>query len=103
VSMGMTSAVKGRQIIDNAWSVLAIEFMAAAQGMDFLEPARPGPAGRAAYEAIRGTVDFLDDDRPLYDDINNLTETVRSGRIIEAVEGAIGPLDTSPLVVKKTD
>ncbi len=101
VSMGMTTAIKGRQIIDNAWSVLAIELMAAAQAFDFLAPLKPGPASKAAFEIIRGDVAYLDDDRPLFDDINRLTETVRSGRIVEAVEEIVGPLLLSDLTVTR--
>jgi histidine ammonia-lyase len=99
VSMGMTTAIKGRRILDNAFSVLAIEFMAAAQALDFLEPLNPAPATRAAYEVIRGAVEYLDDDRPLYDDINNLTAQVRDGAIVKAAEEAAGTLDMSPLAV----
>ena len=101
VSMGMTSAIKGRRILDNACAVLAIEFMAAAQAFDFLGKTEPGPAGRAAYETIRQSVDFLDDDRPLFNDINELAEVGGTGRIIEAVEDTIGPLEISPLKVEK--
>lgn len=101
VSMGMTTAIKGRQIVDNAWSVLAIEFMAAAQAFDFLAPLKPSPAGQAAFAAIREVVDYLDDDRPLFDDINGLTEIVRSGRIVDLVEKAAGTLQGSDLKVAR--
>ncbi len=50
VSMGMTSAIKTRQIIENAWAVLAIELMAAAQAFDLRAPVKPSPASQAAYE-----------------------------------------------------
>lgn len=99
VSMGMTTALKGRRILDNAFSVLAIEFIAAAQAMDFLKPLKPAPATRAAYDVIRGVVEYLDDDRPLFDDINNLTALVKDGAIVKAVEEAVGTLEMSPLTV----
>ncbi|MGO8673099.1 MAG: histidine ammonia-lyase, partial [Capsulimonadaceae bacterium] len=67
VSMGMTTAIKTRQIIENAWAVLAIELMAAAQAFDLRAPIKPSPATQAAYEAIRQHVKRLDDDRALYD------------------------------------
>src|SRR5579864_792461 len=59
VSMGMTTAIKTRQIIENAWTVVAIELMAAAQAFEFRKPASPGPATQAAYEVIRAYVDKL--------------------------------------------
>lgn len=92
VSMGMTSALKAQQILDNAQAVLAIEMMAAAQAIDFRKPIQPSPGVKAAYEVIRQYVDFLDEDRPLYDDINKLKEVVQSGEILEAVEKVAGKL-----------
>jgi histidine ammonia-lyase len=92
VSMGMTTALKTRQIIDNAQAVLAIELIAGAQAVDFRKPARPSQGVQAAYEVIRKHVAFLEEDRPLFDDINRLTEVVRSGEILDAVEAAAGTL-----------
>jgi histidine ammonia-lyase len=92
VSMGMTTALKTKQIIDNAQAVLAVELMAGAQAVDFRKPIKPGKGVQAAARIIRKYVDHLEEDRPLYDDINKLKEVVESGEILEAVEKAIGPL-----------
>ncbi len=92
VSMGMTSAIKARDIINNANGVLAIEFLNAAQAADFRKPVKLSPGSQAAYDVIRKYVDFLDEDRPLYDDINKLNEVVRSGEILGAVEKVVGEL-----------
>ncbi|MDR3749626.1 MAG: histidine ammonia-lyase [Acidobacteriota bacterium] len=92
VSMGMTTAIKTRQIIENAWSVVAIELMAAAQAFDLRAPVRPSPASQAAYEAIRKHVRKLDEDRPLYDDINRLTRAAKEGHILAAAESIVGKL-----------
>ncbi len=92
VSMGMTTALKTRQIIDNAWAVLAIEFMAGAQAVDFRSPAKPGPGVRAVHEVVRKHVARLEEDRPLFDDINRLKQVVISGEILDAVEKAVGKL-----------
>jgi histidine ammonia-lyase len=92
VSMGMTSALKTRQIIDNAHAVLAIELMAGAQAVDFRKPHKPGRGIQAAYEVIRKYVARLEEDRPLFDDINKLKEVVESGEILDAVEQAVGTL-----------
>lgn len=92
VSMGMTTALKTQQIIDNAQAVLAVELMAGAQAVDFRKPVKPGKGIQAAARIIRKYVDHLEEDRPLYDDINKLKEVVESGEILEAVEKAIGPL-----------
>jgi len=92
VSMGMTTALKTRQIIDNAQAVLAIELMAGAQAVDFRRPVKPGKGIQAAYDVIRSHVARLEEDRPTYDDINKLKEVVASGEILDAVEKAVGTL-----------
>jgi histidine ammonia-lyase len=92
VSMGMTTAIKTRQIFDNAYGVLGIEFIAAAQAFDFRD-AEPSPASKAAYEVIRKYVDHLDEDRPLHNDNNKMAEVVRFCEILEAVQKVAGPLD----------
>jgi histidine ammonia-lyase len=92
VSMGMTTALKTRQIIDNAQAVLAIELMAGAQAIDFRAPHKPSKGIQAAHDVIRKYVAHLEEDRPLYNDINKLKEVVESGEILDAVESAVGTL-----------
>ncbi len=91
VSMGMNTALKNGQILDNAYGVLGIEFMAAAQALDFRSHT-PGRGVEAAREVIRKHVAHLDEDRPLYPDHIAMKELVQSGEILEAVEQAIGSL-----------
>ncbi|MFB0566208.1 MAG: histidine ammonia-lyase [Candidatus Aminicenantaceae bacterium] len=92
VSMGMTTALKTQQIIDNAQAVIGIEFMAGAQAIEFRKPIKPSKGVQAAYGVIRKYVDRLEEDRPLYNDINKLKEVVESGEILRAVEKVVGPL-----------
>ncbi len=92
VSMGMTTAIKTRQIIENSWYVTAIELMAAAQAFDFLAPVKPSQAAKAAYDVIRQHVKRLDEDRPLVDDINRLTQITKEGAVLQAVETVVGKL-----------
>ncbi len=92
VSMGMNTALKTAQILDNAYGVLGIEFMAAAQALDFRE-FTPGKGTRVAHKEIRKAVDFLDIDRPLFPDHNAMKELVKSLKILDAVESEIGELD----------
>lgn len=91
VSMGMNTAIKNAQILDNAYGVLGIEFMAAAQAID-LRGFTAGKGSRTAHEVIRKHVDFLDVDRPLYPDHTTMRDLVRSGEILASVEVALGPL-----------
>jgi len=91
VSMGMNTAIKNGQILDNAYGVLGIEFMAAAQGLDFRE-FTPGTGTAKAREVIRRHVKHLHVDRPLFDDHNAMKALVKSAEILEEVEKAIGEL-----------
>ncbi len=92
VSMGMTTAIKTRQIIDNAQAVVAIELMAGGQALDFRTPIKPGNGVQAAYEVIRKHVQRLEEDRPLFNDINNLSALVKTGEILNEVEKVVGKL-----------
>jgi histidine ammonia-lyase len=92
VSMGMNTALKNNQILDNAYGVLGIELMAAAQGLDFRDYAF-GKGVTKAKEVVRRHVEFLDVDRPLYSDHNTMKELVKSCEILDEVEKVIGALD----------
>lgn len=92
VSMGMTTAIKTNQILDNAYGILGIEFIAAAQAFDFRQPVKPAKATNAAHEIIRKNVAHLEEDRPLFDDNNAMAKVVRSGEMLEAVEKIVGKL-----------
>ncbi len=91
VSMGMNTAIKNDQILDNAYGILGIEFMAAAQALDFRDFTR-GHGVTKAHAIIRKYVDHLDEDRPLYADHNRMKALVQSGEILEAVENEVGSL-----------
>ena len=92
VSMGMNTAIKNGQILDNAYGILGIEFMAAAQALD-LRDFQNGKGVSAAKRVIRKYVDFLDVDRPLHKDHTRMKELVKSGEILEEVEKEVGPLE----------
>jgi histidine ammonia-lyase len=92
VSMGMNTALKNLQIIDNAYGILGIEFMAAAQALDFRN-FKPGKGVATAKQVVRKYVEHLDEDRPLYDDHNRMKELVKACEILTAVEKAVGSLD----------
>jgi histidine ammonia-lyase len=91
VSMGLNSARKTVDILDNAKGVLGIEFMAAAQALDLREY-NPGKGTQAGKTEIRKHVEFLDEDRPLYPDHNAMKSLVKSLDILEAVEKVVGKL-----------
>ena len=92
VSMGMNTAIKNFQILDNAYGILGIEFMAAAQALDFRDY-KFGKGVTKAKEVIRKHVEFLDIDRPLYQDHTKMKELVKSCEILEEVEKTVGKLE----------
>ncbi len=92
VSMGMNTAIKNFQILDNAYGILGIEFMAAAQALDFRDY-KFGKGVKKAKDVIRKHVDFLDEDRPLYPDHTKMKELVKSCEILNEVEKTVGKLE----------
>ncbi|MBU1355337.1 MAG: aromatic amino acid ammonia-lyase [Candidatus Edwardsbacteria bacterium] len=92
VSMGMNTALKNNQILDNAYGILGIEMMAAAQALDFRDFSF-GQGVNKAREVIRKHVLHLEEDRPLYSDHNIMKDLVKSAEVLEEVEKAIGSLE----------
>ena len=92
VSMGMNTAIKNGQILDNSYGILGIELMAAAQALD-IRDFQNGDGVAVARKTIRKHVEFLDIDRPLYNDHNKMKALVKSGEILEDVEGKVGSLE----------
>jgi histidine ammonia-lyase len=79
VSMGMTSALKLKQIVINAERVLAIELMAAAEGLEYRLPLKAAKEVDQARQFIRTLVPPLEEDRELATDMERLAKGVRDG------------------------
>src|SRR3989454_540684 len=92
VPMGMAAALKARQSLENAARVVGLEVLAAAQGLEFLKPLRPGAGPRAAYEFVRSGIPPLVEDRSLAPDANRILEWMATGQLLGAVESAAGRL-----------
>ena len=88
----MNVAIKNNQILENAYGVVGIEFMAASQALD-LRDFTPGKGTQIAKEVVRKHVDFLEIDRPLYPDHTEMQRVVKSCEILTAVEEVIGNLE----------
>ena len=78
--MGMTGALKLRQVVSNAEHVLAIELICAAQGLEYRLPLKPARQVADAAAAMRETVAPLSEDRVLAGDIAELAQKIREGR-----------------------
>ena len=81
VSMGMVAATKLRAILNHAEYVLAIELMAAAEGLEYRKPLKPGKGVQRIYDQVRAIVPRLDGDRALSGDIEKLAEAIRNGTL----------------------
>jgi histidine ammonia-lyase len=88
VSMGMTAALKARQVADFLASCLAIEILAAAQALDFRRPLRAGKGPQAAWDLVRSRVPHMDRDRELHLDIAQVRALVDTGELLRAVRAA---------------
>ena len=79
VPMGMTAAWKAERILADATRIVAVELLAAAQGLEFLRPLKPGRGVARALAAVRGLVPPLVNDRPLGGDIERIAAALRGG------------------------
>jgi histidine ammonia-lyase len=80
VSMGMTSALKLRSIVDLAENLFAIELLVGAEALEHRHPLRAGKGVERAFKIVRGTVPALTNDRPLSGDIVHVAEQIRAGK-----------------------
>ena len=87
VSMGVWAARKAAQSLANAERVVAIELLAAAQGIDFLRPLETTPPLEAAHAAIRARASRLVEDRSGAPDIEAVAGLVRDGVLLARSEG----------------
>jgi histidine ammonia-lyase len=90
VSMGMTAAVKLREIVTNAERVLAIELLAAAEGLDYRAPLRSSSIIERARSSIRALSKKLTADRPLAVDIERMAGAMNRGLFDEFLGKASG-------------
>jgi histidine ammonia-lyase len=79
VSMGVGAALKLRAAVQLLETVLALELLTAAQGLEFLKPLAPGRGVALAHGRIRTGVPALQQDREMAADIRTIERMVRSG------------------------
>jgi len=93
VSMGSISARKTAQVVIHVRTVLAIEALVAAQGLDLRKPLQPAAGVKAAHAAIREVVPPLDGDRTLHPDIEAAIQLLERGTLAHATTTTTGPLN----------
>lgn len=90
VSMGSIAARKLRAVIQNVTRTLAVEYLCAAQALEYGE-GRLGTGTEAAYRLIREQIPPLTDDRVGHPDVEEAAGLIRSSRLDEAVRKNIQP------------
>ncbi len=91
VSMSAHAACRLMPMVDNAFAVVAIELLAAAQGCDFHAPLTSSPVLERVRSCLRRSVPHLDGDRHMQPDMEAAIALVRSGAIVQAAEGISFP------------
>jgi len=93
VSMGTTAARQAAQIIDHVETIVALELLCAAQGVDFRRREHPslqlGRGTNAVYETIRDQIPFIATDEVMHPYIASIKCLVHEGHIARAAEQAI--------------
>jgi histidine ammonia-lyase len=81
VSMGMTAALKARQVVENVRTCLAIELLVASQALDLRLPLRPGRRVAEAHARIRAAVPPMEGDREIHRDVEAVCRLVDDGAL----------------------
>ena len=69
VSMGANSALKAYRVVNNAFSILSVELMTAAQALHFRRPLQSSPRLEEFVNTFRAIVPFMETDRLLHNDL----------------------------------
>jgi len=92
-SMGSIGAIKSFDVINNVKKIIAIEFLCAAQGIDFLRPLQSGKGSEAAYQYIRKRLKHIYEDTIISDLILKMSEIIYDENFLSAVEKKTGKLE----------
>ena len=87
VSMATFAARRLGEMADNTATIVAIELLAAAQGIDFRRPLQSSEPLEEAHAIIRAVAPHLEGDRYLALDIQAVTPLVREGHFAPFTEG----------------
>jgi len=92
VSMGSISALKLLSVLRNVEYVLAVEFLTAAQALDFRAPLKPGRGVHLAHKFVRAQVGHARKDYEVRNDLEICADILRRGDLASTIEAGIGPL-----------
>jgi histidine ammonia-lyase len=78
VSMGANAATKAYRVVNNLYSILAIELLSAVQAMEFRRPLKTSPYLEEIMHTFREIIPFVEEDRVLHDDIQKTESFIRN-------------------------
>jgi histidine ammonia-lyase len=81
VSMGANSATKLYRIVNNLYSILAIELLTATQALEFRKPLRTSPTLIKWVDNFRDHVSFIETDRSLHEDISAAEKFLKEAKL----------------------
>jgi histidine ammonia-lyase len=92
VSMGWSAAVKLRAILDNLTSILAVELLSAARGLQLRAPLTPSPAGQVAIDAVAAFAGEPGPDTFVAPAMEAARDLVAGRELRARIEAGVGPL-----------
>jgi histidine ammonia-lyase len=102
VSMATFAARRLGTLVENSETIVAIEYLAAAQGIDFHHPLLTSPPLQSALARLRAEVPALEQDRMLSGDIARAEAFIRSGAIVDAAAGVALPTLKAPPALSRS-
>ncbi len=81
VSMSTFAARRLLEMVDNTANIVAIEVLAACQGIDLRRPLKTSPRLQTYHEAVRCHVSFYESDRPFTHDIEIVRSLIATGQL----------------------
>lgn len=93
VSMGAAAARKAAQVVANTRRILAIEAVAACQGLEHHKPLKSSPALDEVYRCVRACIPAYDEDRFLSPELEAAATLVGDGTLLAAAERVSGRID----------
>ena len=89
MSMATIAALRLYQMLDNVANIVAIELLAACQGIEFHRPLNSSSTLESVFTEVRGLSERYIDDRPLADDIARVSDAIRGGRFLQHAGGLL--------------
>src|SRR5882672_2323 len=86
VSMATRGARRTLGMTTNLQNIIAIELLAACQGIDFRKPLKTSSSLQQAYDALRARIPFATQDRLLADDIEVTAEVIRTPAVLSLAD-----------------